>query len=138
MATDDSSIGDDEVEQRRRFGRWLRDRIDERRLTQSEFARRAGITAGVVSQWVHGQRGPTPRSIKIIAEALRVPLNDVFAAAGVAPDPEDTPEQRRVMGILKRVRLTDRRVTFLEHLATMWKEDDQEGAGEPEATPAGT
>ena len=39
-------------------------------ITQAALARRAGITAPVISDYVHGRRNPTLKTISVLARAL--------------------------------------------------------------------
>ena len=49
--------------------------IKEKGLTQQEFCKKYGLGESVVSRWLKGNRNPSIKSLKIIAEATGVPLN---------------------------------------------------------------
>ena len=49
--------------------------IKEKGLTQQEFCKKYGLGESVVSRWLKGNRNPSIKSLKIIAEATGIPLN---------------------------------------------------------------
>jgi transcriptional regulator with XRE-family HTH domain len=61
---------------------------DEHGVTDSDIARRLGITAATVNAWVHRKRGtgrgPKPATLRKLAAAYGVPEDRVFAAVGRA------------------------------------------------------
>ncbi len=70
-----------DADRRRRFGLWLTGQLADRSLSQADFARRVGLTTGIVSQWTLGDRGPSPSSMALIADGLRLDVTEVMAAA---------------------------------------------------------
>lgn len=112
------------------FPFWLRRQIELRDMNQSEFAKRAGVTAGVASQWATGRRRPTVESAKTIADALDTDISEVLAALGVAAIPaEDSPEVRRVIDLVRRVKLTADREAGLVALLESWRAADERRKG---------
>lgn len=108
------------------FGTWLRRQIELREMSQSDFARRSGVTTGMVSQWILGRRRPNPENIEVIADALRVDVNEVLAAMGLGYMPkDDPPEVRRVIDLLRRVSLTKDREDGLTALLETWITADE-------------
>ncbi|NJQ14187.1 helix-turn-helix transcriptional regulator [Streptomyces bohaiensis] len=74
--------------------------MDERDLSQSEIAGRAGVSVSTVNAWLHRRRGtgrgPAREKLVALAGALGVTEDEVFAAAGRArPGPlsEDRSEE---------------------------------------------
>lgn len=63
----------------------LRRVMSEKQLTQTEVARRAGVSVSIVSAWVNrqrgGKRGPNREVLSRLAEALGEDRETVFAAA---------------------------------------------------------
>ncbi len=67
------------------FSGWLEDRLADRRLSPTEFARRVGVSTTAVFNWLGGKQ-PKADSCGKIAEVLGVPLLDVLIAAGHVPE----------------------------------------------------
>jgi len=65
------------------FGKWLADALQERRLNQSEFARRIGVSYGTVNRWIREGRIPQPATYEPMARELGVSVDEVMTAAGV-------------------------------------------------------
>lgn len=59
-----------------------------KRLTQAGLAQRIGVTAPVISQWEHGSRQPSAKTIRKLARALDV---TVAALTGAMPEPAAAP-----------------------------------------------
>lgn len=70
------------------FSEWLLFQLKDRDISQSELARRSGITRQSVVNYLAG-RIPDPPELKKLARGLRLPVADVFRAAGLLPP---TPE----------------------------------------------
>jgi len=100
-------------------------------MNQSEFARRAGVSPGMVSHWANNTRVPTPESAERIADALGADVDLVLTLAGHRPaiepvDPNDP--KTRIVGLLNRLDLDkDNRGTTLEGILVMWLRNDHEG-----------
>lgn len=67
------------------FRDWLSDKLVSLDWTQSELARRAGITQGTISRVLTGERQPGPDFINAISKAMRLDPAVVFAQAGMLP-----------------------------------------------------
>ena len=79
------------------FSDWLMLQLKERNISQSELARRSGITRQSVINYLAG-RIPNPTELKKLARGLRIPVADVFRAAGLLPPaPETDPITARAM-----------------------------------------
>ncbi len=64
------------------FANWLTGEINRLGWSQSELARRAGLSSGLISQVLSGQK-PGERFCKGVARALGVPEDEVFRRAGI-------------------------------------------------------
>lgn len=64
------------------FGRLIRTRQRELGLLSSDVAHLVGTTEATVSRWVHGKSQPTPRNLRRLAAALRMPHARVLEAIG--------------------------------------------------------
>jgi len=78
------------------FGIWLKLQLEEQDMTQSELAEKIGVQPPQISRIISGERGPTTETLIKMADALRMPREKIFRAAGIiAPEPNinETVEQ---------------------------------------------
>jgi transcriptional regulator with XRE-family HTH domain len=66
------------VEEARRFGRYIRQLREERGLTQSELASRAGLAVDSVRRIERGQLSPSLRSLAKLAAGMEISLHSLF------------------------------------------------------------
>jgi len=112
--------------QRQAWGRWFAARLRERGLSQVEFARRAGMSAGQVGRWATGRQLPTVESARRIAVTLHATTDDVLAAAGlVAIETQAPPHLVRFLSLLNRVNWSAERIATLQALLAAWIELDR-------------
>lgn len=74
----------------------------EKELTQTEIARRAGVSVSIVSAWVNrtrgGKKGPSRQTLERLAEAIGEPRERVFAAAArKVPGPLTPDKEQQVL-----------------------------------------
>ncbi len=86
------------------LGRRVRRLREERRLTQEEFARRAGISVSFASLLERGGRSPSYETLLKAAEALSVPLADLFRD-GATLEVAD-PSHARLVDFARRTHLS--------------------------------
>ena len=68
------------------FTLWLGEMLRQAELSQSEFARRAGLGGpAVVSRWLSGEAKPSIEMCRRIAAALQVDIDFVLEKAGYRP-----------------------------------------------------
>ena len=67
------------------FSGWLLVEMKERGWSQSELARRAGVSPTAISDVLSGRRNIGKDLATSIAEALRIPAKQVFSEAGLLP-----------------------------------------------------
>lgn len=92
------------------FSEWLASEMEARGYGVCEMARRAKNPPGTISRILSGMRTPGPAVCRAIAEALEMPVEEVFQRAGIITRPslvyvlfsQLTDEQREV--ILQRMR----------------------------------
>lgn len=70
---------------RKRFGEWLKAKIEERNMTITELAERAGYDQSTISHWIAGRRQPSQKALRRICEALGVSLREAMLASGILP-----------------------------------------------------
>lgn len=63
-------------------------------FSQSELARRAGISQGHISQIEAGQKRPRPATLRRLADTLGVPLGSLLAAGDPTGDPTEPSPHR--------------------------------------------
>jgi transcriptional regulator with XRE-family HTH domain len=118
------------------FPAWLRRQLDARGWSQAEFARRAGVSRNVVSQWAGGTRRPNAESAARIAAAFYLPLDDVLAAAGMRPmRAGDPPHVARFVWMIRHLDWDEDRIAGLTGLLEGWMDRDYADT-DPAARPA--
>lgn len=108
-----------------RFDEWLRDEMLRRELTQSDLARKAGISQTLVSQWVNGKRTPSILSAKALADGLDLPVEVVLARLGLDPRNQIPPGLERVWGLITTTEMHPDRIQSLEALLQSWADMDR-------------
>lgn len=77
------------------FTNWLVEELQKRGWTQSEFARRAGITAPTVSRVLSGDNNPGEEFARGVGRAFGMPVESVLRLVGKLPEAvEMLPEAR--------------------------------------------
>lgn len=69
----------------KKFPEWLNDVLREKDWSQSELARRAGVSRATISDVILGQEKPGRKLCMGIASALNIPAEEVFRIAGLLP-----------------------------------------------------
>lgn len=95
---------------------WLERQLAARDWRQADLARGLGISTGMVSNWLTGQRRVSPYYCERIAALFGADVDYLLALAGHRPmvlstDPDDPTEQ--LITKLRRIRLTDDRFDTL-------------------------
>jgi len=93
------------------FGDWLRKILEEKGWSQSDLARAARRSRAAISDAMSGKRGIGPSLATSIAQALKLPREEVYRAAGLLP-PKIT-----------KTELIDRIIEGMEDLPLEEKED---------------
>lgn len=87
------------------FQNWLNRELNFRGWSQSELARRANITPSTISRILTGDRKIGNDVATSIADALRVPKEEVLRAAGLLT--KSNPRDERIERILMRIEELD-------------------------------
>ncbi len=88
----------------RQLARRVRSLREDRRLTQEEFARRAGISVSFASLLERGERSPSFETLFTVATALGVPVHELFRDRG--DEGEADPSHARLLEFARTARLT--------------------------------
>lgn len=80
------------------FIRWLDDELRKRGWSQSEAARRGGISASMINAIVNRQTNPGLDFCRGLARAFNMPLEDVFRRAGILPALVELPDEAKDWG----------------------------------------
>jgi transcriptional regulator with XRE-family HTH domain len=95
------------------FITWLTDEIVSRGWSNSELARRAGISPAAISMVMSGQNRPGNEFCLGIARALGIPPEDIFRKAGLLPDlpygPLDQMTLQELHDLMRNLTPRDRR-----------------------------
>lgn len=86
-----SLLDDSDLEESRmpykQFGNWLSSKLVEKRMKPADITRATGLDSGVLSNIINGKRQtPSVETLKLIAKALEIPLEEVYRAADVLPE----------------------------------------------------
>jgi len=87
------------------LGNWLIQERKERRWSQSELARRAGISRQAISNYESDKiQNPDPDVLRSIAKALRRPEEIIFRAAGImSPARAENPLHKEAADLLDQL-----------------------------------
>lgn len=93
------------------LARRIRNLRERRALTQDEFATRCGISVSFASLLERGERSPSYETLVTIAEALEVPLSELFRDPG--SEPAEDPYHARLLDFARKARLSHSQVDKL-------------------------
>jgi len=74
------------------FGDWLMDKLNQKDWSQADLARRSGVSRTSISDIISGRRQVGKDLAVSVSEALALPLEEVFRAAGLLPSRPDSDE----------------------------------------------
>jgi len=69
------------------FGDWLLVQLEEKKWSQADLARAAGVSRAAISDIISGRRNVGTELATSIADALNYPADQVFRVAGLLPLP---------------------------------------------------
>lgn len=122
---------------------WLNKEIGKRGWSYREFARRAGISSGTVSNVLSDRTRPSWEFYEGTAKALRMPLEDVLRQAGLLPPKYDENPSAREL-LWRFMQLSEEEQEFiiltaealLERKRRREAEEKEQTAKHPEIRPA--
>ena len=82
------------------FTAWLQDNMRRRNFSIRELARAANLSHSAISNVLNSVRNPGPDFCIAVAQALRVPPEDVFRRAGILPPIPTDEEYRQLVELL--------------------------------------
>lgn len=109
------------------FSWWFRHQLTIRGWNQSDFARRAGIAPGQVSNWATGVRNPGLPSAQLIADTFGVDVDVVLARLGLDPVSARPADERveTLISELRNIEATPDRIAALEATIRSWADMDR-------------
>ena len=103
------------------FASWLQQEMNKRGLSNSELARRAGVTRGAIGNVLRGDRNVGSELCLAIAKGLKIPADVIFQKAGLLPSnsTDDDPLAREVDFLLTQMTPAQREsaLKFMRFLA---------------------
>lgn len=94
------------------FAEWLENELRERGWTQTELARRAGMSRAAISMLVNGRNHPKAETCIALARGFDLPAETVLMAADLLPEnqvPDRDPSLQELMNLMKRMTEEERR-----------------------------
>jgi transcriptional regulator with XRE-family HTH domain len=85
------------------FGFWLQREREKRGLTQAKLAAKAGLNRAVINKIENGQSEPSPETLQAIADALNIPDEVVFRAAGYLRSSANTEYQEELLHLFSQL-----------------------------------
>jgi transcriptional regulator with XRE-family HTH domain len=77
-----------------KFASWLNAALAEKGWTQAELARRSGLTRQVISYYFSEKsKQPDETALQKIAKAFKLPVQQVYRAAGILPPDKEISEE---------------------------------------------
>lgn len=68
-----------------KFSEWLDAQMQAKNLSQSQLAKRAGVTRSAINGILREARGPGVDLLQGLARALDIPIEEVYRAASILP-----------------------------------------------------
>jgi transcriptional regulator with XRE-family HTH domain len=93
------------------FPAWLSQRMEGRGLNQPQLGQLVGVHKNTVHRWVRGLRLPRLETMPALAEALRVPIEEVIARTGKGHRPRDRRRRDNALPQILDRWTMDRRLT---------------------------
>ena len=65
------------------FNLWLREKMNERKVSQLELAKQSGVSQATLSRWLKNEYAPDAKKLRKVTQALGVSEQEGFLAAGI-------------------------------------------------------
>ena len=96
------------------FVTWLDNELEQRNWNRSELARRAGFHYSALSNIYAGRRNPGIDLCNGIAKALRLPVAEVYQAAGLLPANPKSDKGREELAYIYNLLPDDAKIDLLD------------------------
>lgn len=112
------------------FSTWLVEAIQSKGWTQAELARRAGVSGAAISDAISGRRNVGSDLALSIANALRVPPDEVYRIAGILP-PKTAEDGMfyKIKGLYESLRDDENKKRALDYIEYLADQEDRNGDG---------
>lgn len=107
------------------FPDWLAKQLQDRKLSPTEFARLAHKAPAVITRILNGERNPANATLDAIAEALDLPKDVVYRAAGVLSKNDQDPWAETMVYRLSQISPSRRKIAE-GFIKTLLEDEDAE------------
>ncbi len=104
-----------------KFSNWINEQLDQREWRPADLARVGNINTGLLSRIISGSRSAGPQTCIAIAQAFKLPPEQVFRIAGILPPLSPAVEEEQEAVRLLRGLSPERRAAALEMLRGLGK-----------------
>lgn len=119
------------VGQNLRFAEWLQGEIDKRGWSQSDCARACDLNRAVINKLLNGKCKPQPVTLSAIARGFKMPVEQVYRAAGLLPASLDGDEaSQEVLHIFRSLQSPQRKATAIMLLKALVAEEENQQRNE--------
>lgn len=119
------------IEVKNTFATWIINELDRRGWNQSELARRAGLSPTAVSDVLSSRRNPGLVFCDGIAQAFKMPSEDVYRIAGLLPGETDAdPTLSKIQHLFSALQdegSKQKALEFLQFLSDLEDKDARKG-----------
>jgi transcriptional regulator with XRE-family HTH domain len=77
---------------KRPFSEWLLQQMTARGWGNADLANAARINRQVIWGWLNRNKKPSEENLQAVAKALKIPVEEVYRAAGILPPKEESDE----------------------------------------------
>ena len=98
-------------------------------ITQNDFAKRIGVSRGLVSLWLHGGSFPRADALEKISQFFRVPVSDLINPKEGSPDSDSEDD---LLSLFRQLSPTGQRIAIerVQELVYIYGKKDQQIPGE--------
>lgn len=115
---------------------WLNNEMATRQWSQSDLARKSGLHRAVISKILSENTKPTPETCQALAEALKLPIEQVYRAANLLPShPEQDELVARAEYLLQSFKTEQYRQIALSMLENLVEQEERAGVKKPVTGP---
>lgn len=101
---------------------WLSEELERRHWSHRELARRVGLSQGLVSQTLAGDRSPSNNFCLKVAQALGEAPEKLFRLAGILPPSEDDPTITELNDMIRNM-TPEQRKDMLKYARYLYRDE---------------